>query len=123
MSRQPQDLRPGGPGQGRPPGAPAPQDQNWRWLIVLVIVVIVVVLFGGSLFSHSSATSINYSQFISDTQSKQISSITIDNNNGVITGKLKNGTSYTTTGPEYPTTADETFIRNSGAAVTYTTPG
>jgi cell division protease FtsH len=123
MSRQPQDLRPGGPGQGRPPGAPAPQDQNWRWLIVLVIVVIVVVLFGGSLFSHSSATSINYSQFISDSQAKQVSTITIDNNNGVITGKLKNGTSYTTTGPEYPTTADETFIRNSGAAVTYTTPG
>jgi cell division protease FtsH len=123
MSRQPQDLRPGGPGQGRPPGAPATQDQNWRWLIVLVIVVIVVVLFGGSLFSHSTSTALSYSQFTSDAQSKLISTITIDNNNGVITGKLKSGTSYTTTGPEYPTTADETVIRNSGAAVSYTTPG
>jgi cell division protease FtsH len=123
MSRQPQDLRPGGPGQGRPPGAPGSSDQNWRWLIVLVIVVIVVILFGGSLFTHSSAQSISFKQFMTDVAKSKVSTATVDNNNGVITGKLSDGTSYTTTGPLQLSDSDQSKILASGATLDFTTPG
>ncbi|MGH9304343.1 MAG: ATP-dependent zinc metalloprotease FtsH [Acidimicrobiales bacterium] len=110
MSRNPQDLRPGGQGPGRPGGpggpgrpgsGPGGADQPWRWAIALVFVVILVLALS-SVFHTSSSKPLSYSQFTKDAHSHKIATATINNTNGVITGKLTNGQAYSTTGPAAP---------------------
>ncbi|MGH9296589.1 MAG: ATP-dependent metallopeptidase FtsH/Yme1/Tma family protein, partial [Acidimicrobiales bacterium] len=81
MNRNPQDLRPGGPGRS-PNGANNAADQPWRWLIVLVLVI-AVVLYLTHAFTRTNIRTLTYSQFSADATAKSISSATFNNENGV----------------------------------------
>ena len=94
----------------------------WRWGLAALFVVVVLLFFGSSLVNHSSARSIRYSAFQSDLAAHKIAAATIDNNTGVITGSLTDGTSFTTTGPINVSTAEITAIQKSGATLNFTTP-
>ncbi len=80
------------------------------------------VLVIPSLIPHTSAKSLPYSTFLDDVKAGQVSTATIDNNSGVITGKLKDGTSYTTQGLNPPLSADVQTMRKDGVAVNASTP-
>jgi cell division protease FtsH len=80
------------------------------------------VLIVPSLLPHSSAKQISYSSFLNDVTSNQVSTATIDNNSGVITGKLKDGTSYTTTGLNPPLSADVAKMRAHDVQVNASNP-
>jgi cell division protease FtsH len=94
-----------------------------RWVLVGLLVVVLVLLLGSSLFSRSSARPLSYNAFLSDVAHHEVASATIDNNNGVITGKLADGTTYTTTGPlQLPSDVQKT-IQADVPSLQFTTPG
>ncbi len=96
--------------------------QNWRWVWTVLIVAVLAVLFLPSLLNKSSAKTITYSTYLSDVKAKTVSTATIDNSSGVINGKLKNGTSYTSQGPNPPLAGDVTEMRKDGVQVNFSTP-
>jgi cell division protease FtsH len=111
-------MRPSGGGrQGQgPAGTP---EQPWRWAIALVVVVVLVLVLS-SLFHTSSARQLTYSQFINEASGKNVATATINNTNGTITGRLKNGESYTATGPATPSQQlINTLERTDGIALNF----
>ncbi len=94
----------------------------WRWGLAALFVVVVLLFFGSSLVNHNSARSIRYSAFQADLSAHKVATATIDNNTGVITGTLSDGTSYTTTGPLAVGSSEISTIQRSGATLNFTTP-
>ncbi|HLN06097.1 MAG TPA: ATP-dependent metallopeptidase FtsH/Yme1/Tma family protein, partial [Acidimicrobiales bacterium] len=118
MSRQPQDMRPGN-GSGRAgPGSPSGSDQTWRWAVAIIAVILIVLLISSGMFSRSNAKTINFSEFQQDVHARQVATANFDNTTGVITGTLKDGTSYTTTGPS--PLPDSVFNELQAAKINYT---
>ncbi|MHB8289416.1 MAG: ATP-dependent zinc metalloprotease FtsH [Acidimicrobiales bacterium] len=127
MSRQPSDLRPPDPGRPRMPGAPPHDppgrgDQSRRWLFIALAGLAIAVLFLPSLFSNKTTTSISYTSFLATLKNKQVATATVNNTNGVVTGKLKSGASYTVDGPDPSTSAETDAMLAAGVQVSYTTP-
>jgi len=120
VSRNPQDLRPPGPGrQGQAASGP---EQPWRWALALVVVVVLVLVLS-SLFHTSNAQQLSYSRFISDAANHQVATATINNTNGTITGRLNNGEPYTTTGPAAPSQQLITTLQKTdGVALNFSSP-
>ncbi|HKH88368.1 MAG TPA: ATP-dependent zinc metalloprotease FtsH, partial [Acidimicrobiales bacterium] len=121
MSRQPQDMRPGG--QGRPGSGSPGMDQPWRWALALAAVVVLALLVS-SLLHSSTATPLRYSTFLNDVHHNAVASANYDNTNALITGQLRNGQSYTTTGPGQglPDSLVNEFKANN-AELTFSTTG
>ncbi len=107
---------------GNPQNPNGGTDQSWRWIWTVLIVAVLAVLIVPSLLPHSSATSLVYSQYLGKAHDNEISSATIDNSSGVITGKLSNGTSYTTQGPEPYSQTDVNTLRADGVKVNFSEP-
>jgi cell division protease FtsH len=59
---------------------------------------------------------------MNDVKNHQVSTATINNSNGVITGKLKDGTQYTTTGLNPPLSTDVAKMRSDGVQVDASNP-
>jgi cell division protease FtsH len=89
---------------------------------VAVVVAILVVVSLPSLLQHTSSKSITYSQLMSDVRGHHVATADIDNQNGVITGKLTDGTKYTSTGPIPPYEADINEMKKAGVTVTFSVP-
>jgi len=91
MSKQASPPPPG----DRPAGSAPPPPPTWRnWLWPIMLIVIFALWF--FLPTRSPATSLSYSQFISDVQSGQVKTAQLATTpGGTTTGTLKNGKSYT----------------------------
>jgi cell division protease FtsH len=88
-----------------------------------VLIVGVLALFViPTLLSHPTSKSITYAGFMSDVKNGEVSTATISNSTGVITGKLKDGTEYTTTGLNPPLAADVIAMRDHGVQVDAANP-
>jgi cell division protease FtsH len=87
------------PPPGDRPNSPAPPPpprwRNWLWLIALVLTTF-LWLFLPTM--HPQQVSLSYSQFLSEVSSHQVKTATIGGN-GVTTGTLANGRTYTTVIP------------------------
>src|SRR6202041_3441589 len=83
---------------------------------------IVAILLAVGTIKTSNAKSITYTKFLQDVTSKQVSTAQISNSNGVITGKLKDGATYTVQGPSPSLPNDVTEMRNNGVQVSFPTP-
>jgi cell division protease FtsH len=117
VNRNPQDLRPGG--AGRSSGGAS--EQPWRWLLVLVLVI-VLVLFLTHTFARTNVKQIGYSQFVHDVTSNQVGTATYNNENGSISGTLKNGQSYSTTaGIPLPDSVQSQLLKD-GIKLDFSTP-
>ena len=106
----------GTPQQGQPSG------QNWRWLWGVLAIGIVAILLAVGTIKTNNAKSVSYTKFLQDVTSKQVSTAQISNSTGEITGKLKDGTTYTVQGPSPSLPNDVTEMRNNGVAVSFPTP-
>jgi cell division protease FtsH len=129
MSRQPPDFRPDRPGgPPRPAGGPggipgrAGPEQSWRWGVLILLGLVVIAFALTTFLRGTPATKVNFSQFMSDLSSHQVSSVNVNNSNGQITGTLSNGTSYTTTGPLPETSQESAALAASKITVNYNTP-
>ena len=89
---------------------------------MVLIVAVLAVLIVPSLLTHSSAKSLTYSKYLSEVNARKVATATVDNDSGVITGKLKDGTVYTVSGPNPVIPADVNEMQNDGVSVNFTTP-
>jgi cell division protease FtsH len=89
---------------------------------VVLIVAVLAVLIVPSLLTHSSAKSLTYSKYLSEVNARKVATATVDNDSGVISGKLKDGTVYTVSGPNPVIPANVKEMQNDGVSVTFTTP-
>src|ERR1700729_2908195 len=106
----------GTPQQGQSSG------QNWRWLWGVLAIGIVAVLLAVGTIKTNTAKTVSYTNFLKDVQSKQVSTAQISNATGEITGKLKDGTSYTVQGPSPSLPNDVTQMRSAGVQGSFPTP-
>src|SRR5580692_489667 len=90
----------------------APSGQNWRWLWGVLAIGIVAVLLAVGTIKTNNAKSISYTKYMQEVAAKQVSTAQISNSTGEITGKLKDGTSYTSQGPSPSLQSDVTEMRN-----------
>ncbi len=109
----------GGPGQSGPNG-PIP-NRNWRVIGMVIVVAFLAILVLPGLLHRSNATSVDYGTFMKDVTSKQVSSASVDNATGVITGTLSNGTKYTVNGPYPLLNGEYKTIESDVKSVGYTT--
>jgi cell division protease FtsH len=123
MSRDPSDLRPR-PGQ-RPPGQGAkPPEPGWRWIVFVVVglLLFAVVL---PLVIRSSGRGLSYADYQAKVANNEVATANINNSDGHINGKLRDGSSYSVTGPN-PAGGSATALENSlaahGVQVSYHTP-
>src|SRR3954465_13176834 len=106
MSRQPQDLRPGGSNRSGGSGTSSGPDRNWRWAIVVLLALLFAVIVLPNLVSSPTRTELSYADFTSKATAKPsaIKSATVNNDSGKITGQLADGkTNYVVNGPKPPT--------------------
>src|SRR5438552_17100399 len=99
-------AKPRDPREGQRQRGPAPpQRPSWlNWLVVAGLVLSLFLLFfpvGGS-----SRTQLTYSEFLGRVRTNEVKTATIDANGGV-SGKLANGTSYTS---QIPTALQDTNL-------------
>jgi cell division protease FtsH len=111
-------MRPGsGPGRTGP-GSPSGSEQVWRWAIAIIAVILIVLFIGSGMFNRSTAKTINFSALEQDITSGHVQTANFNNSNGVVTGTLTNGQSYTSTGPV--PLPDVVFNELKAAKVKYT---
>ncbi|MDE3031541.1 MAG: ATP-dependent metallopeptidase FtsH/Yme1/Tma family protein, partial [Acidobacteriota bacterium] len=106
---------PGGP-------TPMPPERRRRVWVIGVILFLVGFLVISSLFPSKSVKNVSYSNLLTYAKGQKVISASINNNSGVITGQLSDGTNYTTNGP-VPVLADEvTTLRGDNVSVNFANP-
>jgi cell division protease FtsH len=106
-------------GEGNSPAGGPPTGQNWRWLWGVVVIAIIAILLALGSLKSSNAKSISYTTYMQDVKAGTVHSAQISNNTGEITGKLTNGTSYTSQGPSPSLSSDVTEMRDHGVSVSF----
>jgi cell division protease FtsH len=109
MSRQPGDLRPGG-NQGSQ-GSPA--SSNWRWIALVLAIVAILALALSSLRGGSSTPTQTYSQFVTAMKAGDVTSATVNKDNGHVVYTTKDGQQFAVQGPD--------VNQNSAALLQYQT--
>ncbi|HEX7166657.1 MAG TPA: ATP-dependent metallopeptidase FtsH/Yme1/Tma family protein, partial [Acidimicrobiales bacterium] len=127
MSRQPQDLRPGRPGDRpggppRVPGTPTGSDQSWRWLLIVLGGLVIVALILSPFFNESARRELSYSELVGQVDAGRVKSAEVDNSTGRITGALSNGDEYLASGPAELPESDIQRFREKGVQLSFDTP-
>jgi len=91
--------------------------------VLLAVVALALVL--PSLWPNSSGEKISYTDFMNEVRDGQVLSVTVNNSSNTITGHLKNGGTFTTTGggDRSLAAADEATIREKDVNLEFKTPG
>ena len=97
-------------------------DARRRLITIVIVAFVLGLLFIPSLFQNKTVKAISYSTLLRDARNQGVVSAAINNNNGVITGQLTNGTNYSSNGP-VPAIADEVnALRVNNVNVTFANP-
>jgi cell division protease FtsH len=94
-------------------------DARRRIITIALVAFILGILIIPSLFSNKSVKTLSYSTLINDARHDKVISSAINNNNGVITGQLTNGTNYTSNGPIPALTDEVNTLRTNNVNVTF----
>ena len=114
------------PPPGDRPTSPSPPDRpGWRSFVLPVAVLLVAVAFGiwlGVLDRpRPTSTTLNYSDFLSDVNARQVKTITLESS-GRAAGTLTNGHDYTTVIPTQAGSELLGRLEKAGVAMTATPP-
>jgi cell division protease FtsH len=128
MDKLPPPPPPPPPGRGRPAGqspgkdrrptfggdGDRPSSPTWvrRWLPWIAIGVFLAIFLVPSLLSSSSGDKLTYTEFIALVDSGKVSTVKVENGSLKITGELKDGTKFESTGG-----GDSGLIENDAAAI------
>ncbi len=111
----PNPNAPSGPSPTEPGQAPPGQNKNRIILGVVCLVVVLAVLIVPNLVQKANTSQITYNTFLSKMSDKQVSTATVDQSSGVITGTLTNGTKYSANGPDPVTDSELAALKPLGA--------
>ena len=102
-------------GDGERPGLP-------RWAVWALIAVAVALLVGPRLLPTPERAKFTYTEFLDLVGSGEVQDVTINNLNNQITGTLKDGRDFVTTGAVSLSDADEQLLKTKGVDYDYSTP-
>ena len=92
-----------------------------RWSIWLLAMVLLSVMFLPGILGNDDSDPIDYSALIAEVSEGNVSSVTVTNGTGEITGELIDGTRFSSEGPvELPAT-DLASLRERGVAIEFRT--
>jgi cell division protease FtsH len=104
MSRQPAERptprRGGSSENGRNPLQP--QEQNWRWAVVALVALVAAAVILPGMMTKPKRAQLGYGALMQKARAGQVTSATINNDTGRITGAYKDGdrvVRYSVTGP------------------------
>jgi cell division protease FtsH len=93
------DMRPGGGGgPGLPGGGSNSSSSSWRWIAVVLATIVILALALSSMRGSSNPPAQNYSDFISQVNSGNVTQATYNVDSGHITYTIKAGQEYSTQG-------------------------
>jgi cell division protease FtsH len=125
MSQQspPPPPPPPSPGRSSRGSGPGGRESLPRWSIWVLAGVVLAVLVLPTFMNRTDRQEINYSDLLTKVQQDEVQEITWDNNDGSITGKLKDGTEFESNGPLEPSEDDRALFREHDVEVKFDTPG
>jgi cell division protease FtsH len=88
----------------------------------ILIGVVAALLFGSQLLTTDDGKSVSYSEFLTNAKNSQVASAKYNNDSGTITGELKDGTKFTTTGPIPLPDADQQVLQQNIPGFEFHTP-
>jgi cell division protease FtsH len=91
-------------------------------IYVVIVIAVLSVLIVPNLLHKTSTNTLTYNAFLSDIQGKQVSTATIDQTTGVITGNLSDGRTYTVNGPNPVTDSELNALKPLGSNYKLVTP-
>jgi len=93
-----------------------------RWATWAIIAVVLVLIAGPRIWQTSTATKLTYTEFLDLVERGQIQKVQINNLSNQISGTLKDGSEFVTTGAVALSDADETLLKQKGVDYDYSTP-
>ena len=93
-----------------------------RWVIWVLAAVLIAVFVLPTLMTRSDRTKLSYTDMRSRVAEDKVASLTWSNKGGSVTGKLKDGAEFSTTGPEVPSDDDMALFREHDVQVSFTNP-
>ncbi len=93
-----------------------------KWAVWVLIVVAGALIVGPRLWPATTATKVTYTEFLDLVQSGKVESVEINNLSNTITGKMSDGSEFTTTGATSLSDADEQLLKEKGVDYDYSTP-
>ncbi|WP_440106376.1 ATP-dependent zinc metalloprotease FtsH [Streptosporangium sp. H16] len=113
-------AKPGPPNEPPPSPAPPPAPGWRRWLPTIVMLIVTLWLLLPLVFAGPATAPYSYSDFVAKVSAGQVKAVTIDDQGGV-SGRLNNGTTFTT---QIPTALNvgrlEDRLRSSHVQITAT---
>ncbi len=93
-----------------------------RWATWAIVAVVVLLIAGPRIWPTSTATSFTYTEFLELVKQGQVQRVEINNLSNQISGTLKDGGEFVTTGAVALSDADETLLKEKGVDYDYSTP-
>ena len=93
-----------------------------RWATWAIVAVVVLLIAGPRLWPASTATKVSYTEFLELVKQNQVTQVQINNLSNEISGTLKDGSEFATTGAVILSDADETLLKEQGVDYDYATP-
>ena len=93
-----------------------------RWATWAIVAVVVLLIAGPRLWPASTATKVSYTEFLELVKQNQVTQVQINNLSNEISGTLKDGSEFATTGAVILSDADETLLKEKGVDYDYATP-
>ena len=93
-----------------------------RWATWAIVAVVVLLIAGPRIWPTSTATKFTYTEFLELVKQGRIQQVEINNLSNQISGTLKDGGEFVTTGAVALSDADETLLKEKGVDYDYSTP-
>ncbi len=93
-----------------------------RWATWAIVAVVILLIAGPRIWPTSTATKLTYTEFLDLVDQGQIKQVEINNLSNQISGTLKDGREFVTTGAVALSDADETLLKAKGVDYDYSTP-
>ena len=93
-----------------------------RWATWAIVAVVILLIAGPRIWPTSTATKLTYTEFLDLVDQGQIKQVEINNLSNQISGTLKDGSEFVTTGAVALSDADETLLKEKGVDYDYSTP-
>jgi cell division protease FtsH len=93
-----------------------------RWVLWIILAVVVFLAFGSQLWDQPTGEKVSYTEFLALVDEGKVEKVTINNSSNEITGELKTGEEFTTTGANQLSDADEQMLKERGVDYDFKTP-